>query len=264
VKLISALFLCSVLGLFSCASGKKSLRDQKGTFLETVKLNYEAGMEALKNEDYEKAIGYFQYIKSKSEFSVYVALSDLRIADAKFAQKKWLDAASFYEVFIRLHPRHEERDFAFYRVGVSYFHAIPSDFFLLPPATSRDQTFTKEALKAIERFLLKFPESKYQEDARKIQVLLFSYLAKHNQQIADYYRRRGRYQAAIDRLLEVETLYPETIESAESLFLAAQIKQKNLKDIDGAKDLYAILIEKKPDSPYAQKAQAELDKISDL
>ncbi len=262
MKLISALFLCGILGFLSCASGKKSLREQKGTFLETVKLNYEAGMEALKNEDYDKAIGYFQYVKSKSEFSTYVALSDLRIADAKFAQKKWLEAASAYEVFIRLHPRHNEIDYAFYRVGASYFHAIPADFFLLPPATSRDQTFTKEALQAIERFLLKFPESQYQEEARKIQVLLFSYLAKHNQYIADYYRRRGRFLAAIDRLLEVEALYPETVESAQSLFLAAEIRQKDLKDIDGAKDLYAIIIEKKPNSPYAQKAQAEFDKIS--
>lgn len=262
MKLISALFLCGILGIFSCASGKKSLREHKGTFLETVKLNYEAGLEALKNEEYEEAIGYFQFVKSKSEFSTYVALSDLRIADAKFAQKKWLEAASAYEVFIRLHPRHIERDFAFYRVGVSYFNAIPSDFFLLPSATSRDQTFTKEALKAMDRFILQFPESQYQADAQKIQIQLFSYLAKHNQHIADYYRRRGHFDAAINRLLEVETLYPDTEESAESLFLAAQIRQKDLKDIDGAKDLYAIIIEAKPTSPYAQKAQAELDKLA--
>src|SRR5262245_57123684 len=94
--------------IFSCASAKPSLREHQGTYLESVKLNFEAGEEMLRKKEYDKAIAYFQFVKSKYPFSKYAALSDLRIADAKYQQKKWLAAASAYEVFIRLHPRHEE------------------------------------------------------------------------------------------------------------------------------------------------------------
>lgn len=249
------------IALFSCASGKKSLREHQGSYLESVKLNFEAGEEELANGDYDKAITYFQFVRSKYPFSQYAALSDLRIADAKFAQKKWLDAASAYEVFIRLHPRHEEVEFASYRLGISYFHAVPSDFFLLPPSTSRDQTFTKEALAAIDRFILTYPLSKFIEDAKAKQVLLFSYLALHHQHVADYYERRGRYLAAIERHLLVEDLYPESAESLSSLFQAAEMYRVRIKDSDKAIELYQRIVDKQVDSPYTKKAEAALEKL---
>lgn len=257
-SLFSIVLLLLYLG---CAGGKQSLKHHKGSYLESVRLNFQAGEEALKDEEYDKAITYFQFVRSKYPFSKYAALSDLKIADAKFAQKKWLDSASAYEVFIRLHPRHEEGAYAAYRVGVSYFHALPSDFFLLPPSTSRDQSFTKEALAAIERFIIQYPNSEYVADAKEKQALLFSYLAKHNQHIADYYQRRKRYQAAIDRHLLVESLYPETKESAESLFKAAELVKEHMKDIDLAIELYKRIVEEKPDSPYKEKAQVELERL---
>lgn len=245
----------------SCTGGKKSLREYKGSYLESVRLNFEAGEEALKKGEYDKAIGYFQFVRSKYPFSKYAALSDLKIADTKFVQKKWLDAASAYEVFIRLHPRHEEVGYASYRVGASYFHAVPSDFFLLPPSTSRDQSFTKEALAAIDRFIVQNPNSDLVPDAKAKQVLLFSYLAKHNQQIADYYERRGRYQAAVDRLLTVEELYPETKESIESLYVAAEILRNDLKDTETAIELYSRIVNDKKDSPYIEKARVLLERL---
>src|SRR5580658_10840032 len=104
----------------SCTGLKKNLRENS-SYLENTKLNFEAGEEALRKEEFDKAIAFFQFVKSKYPFSMYAALSDLRIADTKFAQKKWLDAASAYEVFIRLHPRHEEVGYASFKVGSSYF-----------------------------------------------------------------------------------------------------------------------------------------------
>ncbi len=259
VKLSLLLFL--LLPWFSCVSGKKNLREHKGSYLESVKLNYDAGEEALKKEEYDKAISYFQFVRSKYPFSKYAALSDLRIADVKFLQKKWLDAASAYQVFIRLHPRHEDVGYASYRVGISYFHAVPTDFFLLPPSASRDQSFTKEALSAIEQFILQFPNSQYIPDAVEKRKLLFSYLAKHNEFIAAYYLRRGRYQAAVDRYLAIDELYPETKESEAALFLAGQILETKLKDVDKAIEVYSKIVQEKPESIYYAKVREELERL---
>lgn len=258
------LVLCGALFLVmtpSCSSSKKNLRDYKGSYLESVRLNFEAGEEALKEGEYDKAVTYFQFVRSKYPFSQYAALSDLKIADTKFVQKKWLDAASAYEVFIRLHPRHEQVGYASYRVGASYFHAVPTDFFLLPKATSRDQSFTKDAVAALDRFLLQFPDSEYAPDAKAKRELLFSYLAQHHQHVAQYYEKRGRYQAAVDRYLSVEDAYPETKESIESLFNAAELLRTELKDFDAAFELYSRIVMSKPESPFTAKAQQQLDKM---
>lgn len=248
--------------MHSCASKKSSLREHKGSYLESAKLNFDAGEQSLKDGDYEKAVTYFQFVRSKYPFSQYAALSDLKIADAKYLQEKWLEAASAYEVFIRLHPRHEMVSYASYRVGLSYFHAVPSDFFLYPPSTSREQSFTRHALSALERFIAQFPNSENISDAKDKRTLLFSYLAQHNQHIARYYVRRGRFAAAIDRYLDVENLYPETKESAESLFLAAELYRKELNEPERAMELYAQIVETKQSSPFAKKASQMLEKYS--
>ena len=250
--------------LSSCVSSKASLREHKGSYLESVKLNFEAGEDLFKKQDYEKAIAYFQFVRSKYPFSQYVALSDLRIADVKYAQKKWLDAASAYEIFIRLHPRHEEVAFATFRLGSSYFYAIPGDFFLWPSSSSRDQSFTKEALSAIERFIYAFPESKHLEEANKMRAALFSKLAQSNLHIAAYYQRRNRHEAALARYLSVNNLYPESKEAALSLFKAARIAQHDLKEPERAAEIYNQIIEQKADSSFVEDARKELENYKSI
>jgi outer membrane protein assembly factor BamD len=259
----SFIFFLSFFALFlgSCSSNKKSLREHKGSYLESAKLNFDAGEQALKQGDFEKAIKYFQFVRSKYPFSQYAALSDLRIDDTRFEQKKWLDASSAYEVFIRLHPRHAEAAFASYREGLSYFYAIPEDFFLFPSSSSRDQTYTKEALEVFNRFIASYPTSEYIKDALVKRNILLSKLAKHTMVIASYYLKRQRYQAAVNRLLSVEELYPEAPESTEALFLAANILWQDLKDYKQAQAIYLRIINDEKDSPFAEQASSQLEKL---
>lgn len=253
-----------ILSLMPSCTSTNALRGHKGSYLESVKLNFDAGEEALKKAEYEKAIGYFQFVRSKYPFSKYASLSDLRIADAKYAQEKWLDAASAYEIFVRLHPRHEDVPYATYRIGISYFYAVPTDFFLLPSSTSRDQSFTKEALAALDRFLLSFPNSEHVQDALEKQKLLFSYLAQHNMHIADYYERRDKYEAAVGRFLSIEENYPNTEISAEALWRAAQVLENKIKDIERASVIYGQIIEQKAQSKFFEKAKERYEALRPL
>jgi outer membrane protein assembly factor BamD len=241
----------------SCTSGKKSLRNEKGTYLETVRLNFQAGEDAMKSKDYEKAISYFQFVRSKYPNSQYAALSDLRIADAKYLQKKYVDAASAYEVFIRLHPRHEQVEYASYRMCLSYFYAMPEDFFLFPKSTTRDQSFTKEALAAIDRFILQFKESSHVKELKEKRAVLYDKLSEHSMFIAAYYEKRGRHEAAIERYLSVDDQFPESSKAAESLYLAAMIL-KAQGEVDRAIEIYTRIINEKPSSPFAEKARQRL------
>jgi outer membrane protein assembly factor BamD len=260
-KYYRLIFCLLALGFIGCSANKTRLRDHKGTYLENVKLNYDAGLAALKNGDYDKAISYFQFVKSKYAFSQYAALSDLKIADVKYVQEKWLEAASAYEIFIRLHPRHEDVPYAAYRMGASYFYAIPKDFFILPGSHTRDQTYTKEALQALERFILQYPESEYLEDAKKKRDELFSKLAKNNQHVAEYYISRGKYEAAVQRYLRIHELYPNIKEAHEALYSAALILYKNIKDNKRSAQVLQMLLLQSADKSLEEKAQKLLKEL---
>ncbi len=254
MKIGQILLLALTIGWAGCSGSKGSLRSHKGSYLENVKLNFDAGLEALDNSDFDKALSYFQFVRSKYPFSQYAALSDLKIADAKYNQKKWIEAASAYEIFVRLHPRHEEVPYASYRIGASYFYAVPTDFFLLPKSTSRDQASTKEALSAIDRFLLQYPNASYVADAREKQLMLFDKLAEHNLHVADYYLRRGQFEAAVTRFLSVYELYPKAKESQYALFKAASLLADQIKDVDRAIEVFGLVIEHGDKNEYQEQA----------
>lgn len=253
------LFMLSLLAMCSCAH--KSLKDHKGSYLESAKLNFAAGEKALKEEDFEKAISYFQFVRSKYPFSQYAALSDLNMAHTRFAQKKWLEAASAYQIFIRLHPRHIETSLASYRMALSYFYAIPDDFFLLPSSDARDQSYTKEALEMFNNFIASYPTSEYIKEAYLKRQELLAKLARHNMMIASYYLKRHRYEAALKRLLAIRDLYGDTNECVEALLLAARILVENIKDKEQAKEIYLHIVNEYKASPLLKEAETRLAEL---
>jgi len=245
----------------SCATNN-SLKNKKGSYLETVKLNFDAGEEAFIKKDFDKAIGYYQFVKSKYPFSQYAHLSDLKIADVKFAQKKWIDAALAYEVFIRLHPRHEQVNYAYYQVGLCYFNAVPQNSFFYPPATTKDQTFTKKALETLQLFIEKEPNSPKTQEVKDKINLLYSYLADHEKHSAHYYLKIKKYASAADQYEQIFDLYPSTTQAPECLYLAAKIYEEKLNDQTKASEIYDKLITYYEEGKYVDLAKKALENLN--
>lgn len=237
------LFIASVC-LFSVGGCKSSslLRNKNASYTESAELNFNAGLEELKKGEHEKAISYFLFVKNKYPFTKFAALSDLKIAEARFDQEKWLDAASAYQVFIVLHPQNEEVEHAYFRMGLSYFNALPKEFFLFPKTVTKDQTTTQKALDAFEQFLVAYPTSAQKAETDAKIAILKSYLAKHELYVASYYERRGRYQQAFKRLEVLLTLYPNAPETCEGLIKAGDIALKKLKNTELAQQQYHEVI----------------------
>src|SRR5512138_3801011 len=124
--------------LLACASSHVSLTgDVK--YGKTAEEDYKAGEEELKSKNYVEATKFFEHVKNKYPFSKYAALSELRVADAKFEQDHFIEAADAYRQFVKLHPAHEQADYAAFRVGLSHWKDGPSDFVLFPPSFEKDQ-----------------------------------------------------------------------------------------------------------------------------
>ena len=201
------LILCFAL-VSACSTVKTA--GAPDSYLDTVKLTYEAGEKALKDEAYEDVIKSFEEVRTKYPYSKYAALSDLRLADTYFAQEKWLEAADAYDFYVRFHPRHEQNAYAWFQIAKSYYNAMPSDFFLFPKSYVKDQTATLEALDAVQRYLVEYPEDKLVPEAQKMQIYLRSQVALRDLHIAEYYLKRHKTKGALSRLEHVAQQYADT------------------------------------------------------
>jgi outer membrane protein assembly factor BamD len=194
--------------LSACSTTKTAQKSD--TYLDNVKLAYEAGEKALQDQSFEEAIKAFEEVRTKYPYSKYAALSDLKLADTYFAQGKWLEAADAYDFYVRFHPRHEDNAYAWFQIAQSYYHAIPRDFFLFPHSYVKDQTATQEALEAVERYLAEYPVDKFTEEATKMRLHLRNQLAQRDLHVARYYEKRHKTKGAKARFEHVAKLYGDT------------------------------------------------------
>ncbi len=250
--LVSLLLIASIFWS-GCSTLNANLNGEV-SYLDTVKQNFEAGEKALADKSYEEAIAYFEHVRSKYPYSIYAALSDLRLADAYFDQAKWLEAADAYDFYLRFHPRHEKSGYAWFQIGKSYFNAQPENLFIFPPSYLKDQTATKEALEAIDRYLVEYPTHEKVDEAKKMRIELRLNLSLRDMKIAEYYAKRKRWPAAMSRYERVAALYPDTGCAPESLFEAAKIAEHELKRPQIALSLLEKLLAQYADSKFVSEA----------
>jgi outer membrane protein assembly factor BamD len=212
--MIARLSLVPVLA--SCASGDD---DKSITYSMTAKQNYEKGLAELKDENYTEASRFFSFVRQKFPFSKYAVLAELALADTQYDRGEYQQAIDAYKNFIRLHPTHEkvEDGYVAFRICECCVREMPEDFFLLPPAYEKDQSAVRDALRELDDFLDKYPESKYLDQGKKFRRDVLQRLIEHEVYVARFYLDREQPKAAILRLEGALKRYPESGREAELL-----------------------------------------------
>jgi outer membrane protein assembly factor BamD len=172
----------------------------------------------------------------------------------KFEQDRYVEAADAYQQFVRLHPTHEQADYAAFRVGLSHWKDGPSDFVLFPPAYEKDEQQVRDAAKAFEDFVKKFPESKYRPEAEKLLAQARNRLAEHEWYVAEFYAKRGHWAGAAGRLEALVKEYPGSGREPEALYQLAQAYLK-LDERFRAQQALQQLIVKHPQDPRRDQAE---------
>jgi outer membrane protein assembly factor BamD len=188
----------------------------------TAEENYQAGVELLKEESWPEALKFFEYVRTKFPFTKYAALSDLRIADAKFGQELYAEAADAYAQFTQLHPSHPDLDYADFRIGEAYLEDAPSDFALFPPSHEKDQRQVKKAADAFRRFLERHPDSKLVPQGKKHLAEAEGRLAAHEWYVAEYYFKHRRWAGAAGRYETLVDRFPGSRHEPEALLKLAR------------------------------------------
>ena len=255
-----ALAVMLACGLAGCASSDDVTKPI--TYSLTAKQNYEKGLAELKDENYPEAQKYFQFVKQKFPFSKFAVLAELAIADTQFARGNYTEAVDSYKAFIRLHPTHEkvEDGYAAFRVGDCYYKDMPDDIWLLPPSYEKDQSAVNDALRELDDFRKRYPDSKYQKDAEPLRKEVLKRLVDHEVYIARFYLNRDKTKAAARRLEGAIRRYPGSGREPELLFALGQTYLQ-MGDPARSKDSFTRVVSEFPAAPQARRSELYLEFI---
>ena len=156
---------------------------------------YQQGLERYQKKDYSDAIKLFQQVKEEYPLSALAIMAEMGIADAYFSDKEYLDADLAYEEFLNLHPTNENLPYVMYQIGMCHFNEITT--------IDRDQSETFKALKAFERLMARFPDSKFFSMAEKRVGDCKKLLGEQEFYVGQFYFNIKEYPAALRRFEKI-------------------------------------------------------------
>ncbi len=241
-----------LLALLVACGGKAAV---KPTGERTAaEVDYDSGVAELEDKSYPEAQKILERVRTKYPYSKFAALAELRLADLRFRQDKFPEAAEAYAQFAKMHPSHEEVDYAAFRVGLSRYKDMPGDFFLFPAVFERDMSAAEGALKAFQEFLQKYPRSKYAEEAKQKLDEVKGRFADREWYVAEFYRVRERWPGVAARLERLVKEYPGSKREPEALMGLARAYIKMDERFRAQQALQQLVVRYPKDS---RRAEAE-------
>ncbi|HKK01330.1 MAG TPA: outer membrane protein assembly factor BamD [Desulfuromonadales bacterium] len=228
------LFVALLLSLSACASSKL----QHPT---TAQYYLKQGEKYSKQGLYDKAIESWQKVRESFYSPELNALADMKIADAHYAAKQYIEAAAAYDDFLKQHPNNSRTPEILYKLGMSYDKQILS--------YDRDQTATHNALATFESLNKLYPEVAKKDGVPAIIKQCRELLAEQDFYIGHFYMKIHHPQAAIDRFKDLFSRFPdyEHLDKVYFYLGKAYLKKGDRKE---AKSAFNTLLSKYPNSSY--------------
>jgi outer membrane protein assembly factor BamD len=137
---------------------------------------------------------------------------------------------------------------------------MPDDIFILPPSYEKDQSAVTDALRELNDFAKKFPDSKYLKKAEELRRQVQQRLVDHEVYVARFYLRGDHPKAAAMRLETALRRYPGSGRDAELLFALGETYLK-MNDALRAKETFKRVVDEFPAAPDAKRSALYLDFI---
>ena len=231
-------------------------------YSSTAKQNYEKGLAELKDENYAEALKYFQFVRSKSPFSKYAVLAELAVADTQFARGNYTEAADSYKQFMRLHPTNDKvtDGYSAFRLGECAYKDMPDDVWLLPPSYEKDQSAVGDALRELDDFVKKYPDSPYIKQAQPLRREALKRLVDHEVYVARFYLDRDHPKAAAMRIEGAIRRYPGSGREPELLLTLGQT-YLHMGEPARARDTFERVVHEFGDAEQARRSELYLEFI---
>jgi len=239
LRAVLYLGLFSILSLLgACASTPAPLRSAESHFKE--------GEAAYAARNYEDAIAQWKKVRESYSSPELTTQAELKIADAQFENKAFIEAAAAYEDFRKLHPGHEKASYALYRLGLSHYFQIAG--------IDTDQTPVKNAVLTLKAFLDFYPDSPYAAEVREKLADCRIKQLEYENYVGNFYLKTGKYASAIKRLSEALERFPkETPGLDHTLFYLGKAHLKAGETVRG-REVLKRLATQFPNSPWNAEA----------
>ncbi len=233
-----AFVILPFLLLLGCSSNPKDLTEDK-----SAAEIYAIAKEQLDSGNYSTAILNYEKLESRYPFGVYAIQAQLDVAYAYYRYDEPESATAAADRFIKLHPRHESVDYAYYLKGLVNFGLQDSimDKFYTRDLADYDKTIMQQSYQDFSVLVNRFPESRYAPDAIKRMAYLRNQMARAELKVAEFYLSRRAWIAAANRAKALL----ETYQGSSSIKGALQVQiiayeQLQLRDL--AEDTRRVLI----------------------
>lgn len=216
LPIVLTLLILTLLG--GCASNDER---QEGVTEQEV---YETAQRYLNTNNWLNAIETLQLLEENFPFGTYGEQAQLELIYAHYRAQNYEELIAVADRFIRLHPQHENADYAFYMRGLASFHRERGFLGSLfgEDNTTRDPGAARDSFDHFTQFIQRYPDSPYAPDAQKRMVFLRNALARYEIHIANYYFKRGAYLAAANRGSFVVSNFQQTPAVPDGLAVMAQ------------------------------------------
>ena len=193
IRLVTALALAALA--VGCAA--KSGVMPPGT-ADADKFLFDKGGEAAKDRKWLNAREYFRNVVDNYPQSPYRPDAKLALGDTYIGEhttESLLLAANEFREFLTFYPTNPRADYAQLQLAKSFTEQML--------APERDQSSTKDAVKEVEIFLQRFPNSALLPEARTLEREAKDRLSEASYRVGFYFYRAQYYLGAIDRFTEV-------------------------------------------------------------
>ncbi|WP_432697513.1 outer membrane protein assembly factor BamD [Marinobacterium sp. YM272] len=173
---------------------------------------YEEALSAMDDGNYSLAVDKLQLLEARYPFGRYSEQAQLELIYAYFKTFEPQSSAAAADRFIRLHPNHDNIDYAYYMKGLTAFEQDRSFLtrYLPLDETQRDPGAARDSFDSFSTLVSRYPESEYAPDAQKRMQYLKNRLATYEIHVATYYMKRQAWIAAANRGRYVVENYQET------------------------------------------------------
>ncbi|MBR9827414.1 MAG: outer membrane protein assembly factor BamD [Oceanospirillales bacterium] len=219
LKVLATVVLFSLLSACSWLGGEKDVAPD----VPEQQL-YDEALSALEADNYGLAIEKLQLLEARYPFGRYSEQAQLELIYAYFRNYEPVSARAAADRFIRLHPNHDNIDYAYYLKGLTAFEEDRSFFekYLPLDVSQRDPGAALDSFESFSALLNRYPQSEYAPDAQKRMQYLKNRLATHEIHVAAYYMKREAWVAAANRGRYVVENLQETPAVPDALAIMAE------------------------------------------
>jgi len=213
-KIFLSLILLNLLLACSKDEVKKSVIIEKSLDLQ-VKEVYEEGLTSLEEGDVLYAAKKFNEAELLFPQSEWAPKSALMAAYSYYAQDYYADSIAELNRFIRVYSKHNDLDYAYYLLAISYYEQIVDE--------KKDLQSIINAKKTFDYIVTNFSNTEYALDAEFKIDLINDLLASKEMYIGRYYFDKKKWIPAINRFRVVVDDYETTIYTEEAIHRLVEI-----------------------------------------